>query len=167
MTSLGAGFRYAPHWSPDSRKVAFIDQAMRIHVTDIASGKTTKIDESPEWLNHGGLAGFSFAWSPDSRWVSYSRPTGDANSSIFLYDTQELEADARDDRLSERHAADLRSGRQVSVLRVRPRVRSRLRQLRQQLDLSESDADRRGPAEKGRSVAAARAQRRRVESEEG
>ena len=88
VTSIGAGFRYAPHWSPDSRKVVFIDQAMRIHLTDIASGKTTKIDESPEWLNHGGLAGFNFAWSPDSRWVSYSRPTGDANSSIFLYDTR-------------------------------------------------------------------------------
>jgi tricorn protease len=88
LTSLGAGFRYAPHWSPDSRMVVFIDQAMRIHVTDIASGKTTRIDESPEWLNHGGLAGFDFAWSPDSRWVSYSRPTGDANNSIFLYDTR-------------------------------------------------------------------------------
>ena len=34
VTSLGAGFRYTPYWSPDSKKVAFIDQAMRIHVTD-------------------------------------------------------------------------------------------------------------------------------------
>jgi tricorn protease len=62
---------------------------MRIHVTDVVSGKTTKIDESPEWLNHGGLATFDFAWSPDSRWLSYSRPTGTANGSIFLYDTKE------------------------------------------------------------------------------
>ncbi len=88
ITSLGAGFRYAPYWSPDSKKVAFIDQAMRIHITDIDSGKTVKIDESPEWMNHGGLAGFEFDWSPDSRWVSYSRPTGDANNAIFLYDTR-------------------------------------------------------------------------------
>ena len=61
---------------------------MRIHVVDIESGKTMKIDESPEWMNHGGSAGFEFDWSPDSRWVSYSRPTGDANNAIFLYDTQ-------------------------------------------------------------------------------
>ena len=27
VTSLGAGFRYAPYWSPDSRKIAFVDQA--------------------------------------------------------------------------------------------------------------------------------------------
>ncbi|HVL68112.1 MAG TPA: PDZ domain-containing protein [Vicinamibacterales bacterium] len=88
VTSLGAGFRYAPRWSPDSRRVAFIDQAMRIHVTEIESGKTVRIDESPEWINHGGLQGFGFDWSPDSRWLTYARPTGDANSSIFLYDTR-------------------------------------------------------------------------------
>jgi tricorn protease len=87
VTSLGAGFRYAPHWSPDSRRVAFIDQAMQIHLTDIDSGKTVKIDESPEWMNHGGLEGFEVEWSPDSRWLTWSRPTGDANSAIFLYDS--------------------------------------------------------------------------------
>ena len=89
ITSLGPGFRYAPRWSPDSKRVAYIDQAMRIHVTEIESGRTTKIDESPEWMNHGGLASFGFNWSPDSRWLTYSRPTGDANNAIFLYDTKD------------------------------------------------------------------------------
>ncbi len=88
VTSLGAGFRYAPHWSPDSRKVAFVDQAMRIHIAEVDSGKTVKIDDSPEWMNHGALEAFEFEWSPDSRWLTYSRPTGDANSSLFLYDTR-------------------------------------------------------------------------------
>ncbi|MBA2304699.1 MAG: PD40 domain-containing protein [Acidobacteria bacterium] len=88
VTALGTGFRYAPYWSPDSKKVAFIDQAMRIHIVEIESGKSMKIDESPEWMNHGALSGFELDWSPDSRWVSYSRPTGDANSSIFLFDTR-------------------------------------------------------------------------------
>jgi tricorn protease len=88
LTSLGAGFRYAPFWSPDSKKIVFIDQALRAHLTDVESGKTTKIDESPEWMNHGGLEGFDFRWSPDSRWITYSRPTGDANNAIFLYDTR-------------------------------------------------------------------------------
>ena len=27
-------------------------------------------------------------WSPDSRWLTYARPTGDANNAIFLYDTK-------------------------------------------------------------------------------
>jgi tricorn protease len=88
LTSLGAGFRYAPFWSPDSRKVAFIDKSMRVYVADVDSGKTTRIDECPEWMNHPTLAGIEFKWSPDSRWVVYSRPTGDANNAIFLYDTK-------------------------------------------------------------------------------
>ena len=88
VTSLGPGFRYGVEWSPDSKKVAFIDQAMRVHVVDIESGKAAKIDESPEWINHGGLQGFGFDWSPDSRWLAYSRPTGDSNNSIFLYDSR-------------------------------------------------------------------------------
>ncbi|HEY0876359.1 MAG TPA: S41 family peptidase [Vicinamibacterales bacterium] len=88
LTSLGPGFRYAPHWSPDSRKIVFIDQAMRIHLTDVESGKTTTIDESPEWINHGGLENFDFKWSPDSRWITYARPTGEANNSIYLYDVK-------------------------------------------------------------------------------
>lgn len=87
VTSLGPGFRYAPHWSPDSRAVAFVDQAMRVQIVEIESGRTVTVDESPEWINHGGLENFSFAWSPDSRWLSYSRPTADANNAIFLYDT--------------------------------------------------------------------------------
>jgi len=88
ITSFGAGFRYAPYWSPDSRKVAFVDQAMRVHLTDVDSGRTTKIDECPEWMNHPTLENFEFKWSPDSRWLTYSRPTGDANSAIFLYDAK-------------------------------------------------------------------------------
>ena len=31
-------------------------------------------------MNHGGLEAFEFEWSADSRWLTYSRPTGDANS---------------------------------------------------------------------------------------
>ena len=88
VTALGPGFRYAPFWSPDSKKVAFVDQAMRLRICDVASGKVTPFDESPEWIAHGGLETFVFHWSPDSRWVTYARPTGDANSAVFLYDTR-------------------------------------------------------------------------------
>lgn len=87
LTSLGAGFRYAPEWSPDSKKLAFIDQAMRIRVYDLDGGKLTQIDQSPEWINDGGLQAFRFQWSPDSRWIAYSRPiAATGNSAIFLYD---------------------------------------------------------------------------------
>ncbi|MEO8077041.1 MAG: PDZ domain-containing protein, partial [Acidobacteriota bacterium] len=88
VTTLGAGFRYAPQWSPDSRKLAFIDQAMRIRIYDSSADRTTEIDRSPEWISHGGLESFRMQWSPDSRWLTYARPTEDANSAVFLYDTK-------------------------------------------------------------------------------
>jgi tricorn protease len=91
VTTLGAGFRYAPHWSPDSGKVAFIDQAMRMRIHDVKAGKTIDVDASPEWIAHGGLEGFRFQWSPDSRWLAYARPVATGNSAIFLYDTKSSE----------------------------------------------------------------------------
>jgi tricorn protease len=88
VTTLGPGFRYPPQWSPDSKKLAFIDQAMRIRVYDSATNRTREIDQSPDWIDHGSLESFRMDWSPDSRWLAYSRPTKEANKAIFLYDTK-------------------------------------------------------------------------------
>ncbi len=88
VTSLGAGFRYAPQWSPDNKKLAFIDQAMRIRVYDLDTNRATQIDQSPDWISHPGLESFKMRWSPDSRWLAYARPTTPANSAVFLYDTK-------------------------------------------------------------------------------
>ncbi|HEV3141412.1 MAG TPA: hypothetical protein VGY57_12885, partial [Vicinamibacterales bacterium] len=88
VTSLGPGFRYPPHWSPDNKKIAFVDQAMRIHIYDDATGKVTDVDKSPDWIADDGLKAFRFRWSPDSRWIAFARPAGTSNSAIFLYDTK-------------------------------------------------------------------------------
>jgi tricorn protease len=88
VTSLGAGFRYTPYWSPDSRKLAFIDQAMRMRIYDVGTGKVTEVDQSPEWISQGGLDPFRFTWSPDSRWLAYARPVTPSNTAIFLFDTK-------------------------------------------------------------------------------
>jgi tricorn protease len=88
VTSLGAGFRYAPHWSPDSRKLAFIDQAMQIRVHDLEKDETREVDRGTVWLSHGTLENIRFAWSPDSRWLAFSRAVQTYNPAIFLYDTR-------------------------------------------------------------------------------
>ena len=89
VTSLGPGFRYAPQWSPDNKKLAFIDQAMRIRICDLDANRVVDVDQSPEWIGHGGLQGFTFEWSPDSRWLTYARRTATSgNSAIFLFDVK-------------------------------------------------------------------------------
>jgi len=90
LTSMGPGYRYHIHWSPDSEKVLFIDQAMKINLYDIEADRLTTIDQG-RYMYHGGLSGFNAKWSADSRWVTYSRSVESRNTALFLYDTKEGE----------------------------------------------------------------------------
>lgn len=87
-TSLGEGYKYVPQWSPDSQKIVFIDQTMRIHLHVLEPGKTTEIDKAL-WKYHGGLERFRVSWSADSRWFAYSRGLENSNEAVFVYDTKE------------------------------------------------------------------------------
>ncbi len=87
LTKLGPGFRYHPFWSPDSNKLAFIDQAMTIHVFDRTTGKVTDVAHS-KYRMHGGLSAFTASWSPDSRWLAYSNDLQNRTEALFLFDTR-------------------------------------------------------------------------------
>jgi tricorn protease len=83
LTSFGPGFRYQLYWSPDSKKLAFIDKAMTIMIHDVAAGQTTKVDKALRF-SHGNLNGFTPSWSPDSRWLAYSRDLENYHRAIFI-----------------------------------------------------------------------------------
>src|SRR5262245_1774463 len=89
VTSLGPGYRYPPIWAPDSKKIAFIDQAMRVHVYDDATGKVSDVDKINEFLGDDELLDVRFRWSPDSRWLAYARAVTSSNHAIALYDTRD------------------------------------------------------------------------------
>ncbi|RFM29523.1 S41 family peptidase [Deminuibacter soli] len=85
LTSYGKGFRYSLSWSPDSKKLVFIDETMHINVYDIAAGSATQLDKALHY-SQGPLDGFTASWSPDSRWITYSRDLDNAHNAIFIYD---------------------------------------------------------------------------------
>jgi tricorn protease len=85
VTSYGPGFRYNLQWSPDSKKLSFIDKAMRIKIYDVSSNQTIDVDKAIRYT-HGSLEGFSGSWSPDSRWLTYNRDQENQNGVVFLYD---------------------------------------------------------------------------------
>ena len=87
LTSYTDGFHYNLYWSPDSKKLAFIDQTMDINYFDLDANTTVKVDKAL-YQFHGGLSGFSFSWSSDSRWLTYSRGLDNLHSAIFLFNTQ-------------------------------------------------------------------------------
>jgi tricorn protease len=85
LTSYGPGYRYNLYWSPDSKKLAFIDKAMKIYIYDRATNQTTYIDQGLR-LFEGNLQGFSPSWSPDSRWLAYDRDLTNGHRAVFIYD---------------------------------------------------------------------------------
>jgi len=87
LTSFGPGFRYRPYWSPDSKKLAFVDQTMTIWIVDRDSKKATKVDHGL-FMYEGDLQSFSVAWSSDSRWLAYQRDLENRHHAIFLHDSR-------------------------------------------------------------------------------
>jgi tricorn protease len=85
LTKLGPGFRYGPQWSPDSKKIAFIDKAMRINLFDFEA-KTNQVIGRQLWMYHDELSRFNFGWSADSRWMAWAQDLDTRNSAIALYD---------------------------------------------------------------------------------
>ncbi len=79
LTSDGDIWRFRPVWSPDSKKLAFADKKQRLRVLDIASGRITDADIG----SHNDLTEYVF--SPDSRWIAYTKVNHSTNSSIWLY----------------------------------------------------------------------------------
>ena len=86
-TNLGPGFRYNLYWSPDSKKLAFVDQTMHINIFNQETGMTRAIDQDLT-LFEGGLRGWSASWSHDSQWLTYSRSQDNGNGAIMIYNTK-------------------------------------------------------------------------------
>jgi len=71
LTSYGEGYRYQIYWSPDSKKIAFIDKAMTVYIYNMDTDKTSKVDKE-KYHYEGGLRNFTPSWSSDSRWLASS-----------------------------------------------------------------------------------------------
>ncbi|HZQ25510.1 MAG TPA: PDZ domain-containing protein [Terriglobales bacterium] len=79
ITSGYKGFKFAPAWSPDSKKLAWADKDLQLWYIDIAEKKPVKIDKA----TYGEIT--NYAWSPDSKWVSYDKNAENQNSVVYLY----------------------------------------------------------------------------------
>ena len=88
VTSYGPGYRYVPMWSPDGKRLAFWDKTGALLVVDRKGGTTVEIDRN-RWTSHGGLEGATASWSPDSRWLAWSRPLDNLIDAVFLWDSRD------------------------------------------------------------------------------
>ena len=72
-------WRYGARWSPDGKRLAFGDRRARLRVVDVGSGAVTDVDRG----THGDIT--DATWSPDSRWLAYSKTSGEPRGSIWAW----------------------------------------------------------------------------------
>jgi tricorn protease len=79
VTTDGDIWRFPPVWSPDSRKLAFGDRKQHLRYVEVASGKVADVDHS----SRGDIT--TYAWSPDSRFIAYTKLAPSQLSTIWVY----------------------------------------------------------------------------------
>ena len=77
------GMLFPPSWSPDSELLAVGDKNGKIYVVDAETGDATEVADEEY-----GLA-TDYAWSPDSRWLSFSLGSANGNNSIWIWSRDE------------------------------------------------------------------------------
>ena len=80
----GTGFYAYIHWSPDSKKLCFVDNGRNLYVADATSKKVTKI-AADVLYQPGAFRELFGSWSHDSKWVSYTIVTETNFEQAFAY----------------------------------------------------------------------------------
>lgn len=73
---------YNPIWSPDGNYIALHDIAQHLWIVDIKSGKLTLV--ATRYYDESGRPFFA-AWSPDSKWLTYTNVLPNELHAIFVY----------------------------------------------------------------------------------
>ncbi|MGH9550164.1 MAG: S41 family peptidase, partial [Terriglobales bacterium] len=79
VTFDGHAYRYDLVWSPNSSKVMFRDNIYRLCYADLATKETVDIDRGEYSAIKSG------SWSPDNRWIAYSKSGTNGAGTIWLY----------------------------------------------------------------------------------
>ncbi|HEX2059276.1 MAG TPA: PDZ domain-containing protein, partial [Thermoanaerobaculia bacterium] len=94
----GAGFYEDPKWSPDGKSISYTDNSHSLWVLDVASGNPTKISSNVLYRPEPVL---DHAWSPDSKWLAYTRTGATNMQTIHLWSAAEKKSHAITDGISD------------------------------------------------------------------
>jgi tricorn protease len=82
------GYPHTLRWSPDGTRIAFTDETLTLYHITVATGDVVPVDRAEVEPMDVGLESkpiSDVAWSPDGRWLAYSKIGLDHVSHIWLY----------------------------------------------------------------------------------
>ena len=85
-------------WSPDGAHLLLTDNEVNLWVLDVPGGRFTKVDTD---TYHDPGRGFDAVWSPDSRWVAYSKSLESHMRAIFLYSLSAVKTNQLSDGMAD------------------------------------------------------------------
>jgi tricorn protease len=94
LTTHKDGYRHSLKWSPDSKKIAFTDQTLTLSILDIATKQITVADKAAFENIDVSIdlkPIYDFNWSPDSRFIAYSKRDADLVNKIYIYSLETKE----------------------------------------------------------------------------
>ncbi len=71
ITLNGSGFYASLHWSPDNKKLVFVDNARQLFLADVSTGAITKIDADVHYVP-GAFRDLFGSWSSDASHIAYT-----------------------------------------------------------------------------------------------
>jgi tricorn protease len=83
ITSGSANYKYQPYWSPNSKKLLWSDRNQTLHYVDIDTKVTTDVDIDSIFEIR------EYAWSPDSKWITYTKYSDNRFQQIYLYSLEQ------------------------------------------------------------------------------
>ena len=85
-------------WSPDGTQILLEDNHNNLWAIEVASGTATKIDTDnyPDPIRQ-----FNAAWSPDSKWITYSKNLANHLRAVFVYSWADKKASQVTDGLAD------------------------------------------------------------------
>ncbi len=87
-----------PVWSPNGEQLVIEDNHSNLWTMDVKTGTFAKIDTDNDPVPS---ATFNASWSPDSKWITYSRNLNSRLSAIFVYSVDEKKAHQITDGLAD------------------------------------------------------------------
>ncbi|TAK60715.1 MAG: protease [Bacteroidetes bacterium] len=79
LTKNSDSYKYQIYWSPDSKKLLWADRMQRLQYVDVESKNVTGVAKSDAFEFN------QYSWSPDSKWITYTKPEVETQNKIYLY----------------------------------------------------------------------------------